>query len=88
MRGLDFGRDDLYRPDAIAHLGAGLSKDRGTLLRAFTRVGNNLDGMFWNRSDFNIAVSWPVQFYLLPVPEESKKKIFRLPGEDTNLNHE
>ena len=42
---LDFGRDDLDGPDAVAHLGADRAEDLATLLGALSGVRNDLDGV-------------------------------------------
>ena len=44
-RRLDLGRDDLHRPDAVAHLGGDGAEDLPALLGAFARVGDDLDGV-------------------------------------------
>ncbi len=44
-RRLDLGGDDLDRPRAVAHLGAHGGEDLAALLRAFSRVRDDLDGL-------------------------------------------
>lgn len=86
VRGFDFGRNDLYRPNTITHLGACLAKNLCTFLRTFARVGDDLNRMLRNFIDCHFVASWPVQFYLLPVPEEKIIKVLRLLNEDGYCN--
>jgi len=82
----DFGGNYFHRPNTVTHLGACLSKNLCTLLSTFTRVGDDLNRMLRNLIDSHIVVSWPVQFYLLPVPEKLKIKVLRLLSEDAHFN--
>jgi hypothetical protein len=86
VRWFNFGRDNLHRPDTITHFGACLAEDLRAFLRTFAGVGDDLNRMFRNFFDFHVVASWPVQFCLLPVPEELKIKILRLLYEDVHSN--